>query len=230
MSDIEKILIEVQDHLVPILDTYEQAIYHYIFRHTFLVAKDTTLFSTKSAPIGFGSGTAGTPPSESQRSKKLRSLESKGAVKIIERSHKGMLVKVLLPQEIPGLIQPESQENIDLESLDFFKDKNLKEAVLERENYRCFYTGKKITKDNCYLDHVVAQSSGGDNSYRNIVASSYDANSMKNDKTVDDFIRELYKEDLLSISEFNSLKEKIVKLQNGELVPNENTVRHAVNS
>ncbi|MCB1863640.1 MAG: hypothetical protein KDI47_18210, partial [Gammaproteobacteria bacterium] len=95
---------------------------------------------------------------------------------------------------------------------------------------RCFYTGKIITEENCYLDHVISQSTGGNNSYKNIVASSYDANSLKNDMSVEDFMRALYKEDLLSIAEFNALKQKLVKLQNGELVPNEATVRQAISS
>ncbi|MBE0515036.1 HNH endonuclease domain-containing protein [Sulfurimonas sp.] len=90
--------------------------------------------------------------------------------------------------------------------------------------------GKKISEDNCYLDHVIAQAAGGDNSYRNIVAASYDANSMKNDKKVDDFIRELYKNDLLSLSEFNELKQKIVDLQNGKLLPSEHMVQEAISS
>ena len=47
---------------------------------------------------------------------------------------------------------------------------------------------------------------------------------------VEDFMRALYKEDLLSIAEFNALKQKLVKLQNGELVPNEATVRQAISS
>ena len=37
MEKVEEILIEIQDKLVPILDSYEQAIYHYLFRHTYLV-------------------------------------------------------------------------------------------------------------------------------------------------------------------------------------------------
>ena len=93
MKDLQKIFIEIQDSLIPTLDTYEQAIYHYIFRHTYLIGEESTLFSTKRASIGLGSGVAGTPPSESQKSKKLRSLESKGAIKILERSHRGILVK-----------------------------------------------------------------------------------------------------------------------------------------
>lgn len=53
-------------------------------------------------------------------------------------------------------------------------------------------------------------------------------NSMKNDKKVDDFIRELYKNDLLSLSEFNELKQKIIDLQNGKLLPNEHMVQEAI--
>lgn len=228
VTELKQIVSDIQDHLVPKLDTYEQAIYHYIFRHTYLVGEKSTLFSTKRAEIGFGSGVANTPPSESQRSKKLRSLEAKGAIKILERSHRGILVEVLLPHEIPGLIPTDSDISIDLEALDFYKDRRLLPAILERENYRCFYTGKKLTEESCYLDHVVAQSMGGNNSFRNIVASSYDANSMKNKNPVDDFLRELYREDLISKSELTELKLKIEKLKNGELVPNEETVRKAI--
>jgi len=230
MQELNDILIEIQDHLVPILDSYEQAIYHYIFRHTYLIDKPSTIYSTKSAQIGFGIHTEGTPPSMATRSKKLRLLEAKGAVKIIERSHKGIEVAIILPNEIPNLITSHEVESIDLETLDFYKDRKLMPSILEREEYRCFYTGKKISEDNCYLDHVIAQSAGGDSSYRNIVAASYDANTLKNDKPVDDFMRELYKDDLLSLSEFNSLKQKIVDLQSGKLIPSERTVQEAINS
>jgi len=111
----------------------------------------------------------------------LRSLEFKGAIKILERSHRGILVEIVLPKGILGLYDSAPKELLDLHSLDFYRDRRLLPAILERENYRCFYTGKKLTEDSCYLDHVIPQSGRGDNSYRNIVAASYDANSMKND-------------------------------------------------
>ena len=230
MKELQEVLIDIQDCLVPILDTYEQAIYHYIFRHTYLKGEKSTLFRAKSASIGFGSGAAGTTPSESQRSKKLRSLESKGGVKVLESSHKGIHVAIVLPHEIESLIKTEETQNIDIESLDFYKGRMLLSAILERENFRCFYTGKKITEDNCYLDHVVAQSAGGDNSYRNIVAASYDANSMKNNMPVDDFARSLYKKGLLSLEEFNALKQKVSDLQNGKIAPNLHTITNAISS
>ena len=130
MEDLKNVLIEIQDHLIPILDTYEQAIYHYIFRHTYLIQLETTLFSSRSAEIGFGAGTAGAQPSNSSRSKKLKSLELKGAVKILERSHKGILVAIVLPQNISGLIKLKDSFEIDIDSLDFYKDRRLLPSIL----------------------------------------------------------------------------------------------------
>ena len=231
MEKVEDILIEIQDKLVPILDSYEQAIYHYLLRHTYLVGLETCLYSTRTAEIGLGIGDNSKQPSMKTRSRKLRRLEEKGCIQVLERSNKGITVKLLLPSQIPGIQNSEVEESaLDIEELDFYKDRRLLGSILEREGYRCFYTGRKITSENCYLDHVVPQAGLGSNSYRNIVASCYDANSMKNDKSADEFIRSLYKEEIISLSEFQGLKEKIKKLQSGELKPNVELVRAAIQS
>jgi 5-methylcytosine-specific restriction endonuclease McrA len=231
MNELRELLIEIQDRLVPILDSYEQAIYHYLFRHTYLSGKEEILFSTRTAEIGFGSGDNSKKPSWKTRSDKLKSLEKKGCVRIVERSNKGMLVKILLPSEITTIQKQDvKKEEVDLESLDFHNDKRLLSTLLARESYRCFYTGKKISENNCYLDHVFPQSNGGDNSYRNIVATCFDANSLKSDKPVDEFIRQLYRDGLLSLEEFNTLKQKVSDLQAGKLVPNYEQVQNAMKS
>lgn len=221
MTELEQILLEIQDYLVPTLDTYEQAIYRYIFRHTYLIGEREMYFSTRSAEIGFGfgSGNNTAKPSMKTRSSKIRSLESKGAVRILERSNKGILVHINLPNEINGLITKTVKSEIDIDELDFYKDKRLLPALLERENGRCFYTGRVIDESSCYLDHVIPQKEGGDNSYKNIVATCFDANSMKNDKNVEDFLRELYQEGILSMSEFKEVKDKVSRLLKGEIVP-----------
>ena len=69
---------------------------------------------------------------------------------------------------------------------------------------------------------------GGNNSYKNIVATSYNANSLKNNKCIDDFIRELYKSDLISLTEFNELKKKIGNLQEGKLAPSKASIKSAL--
>lgn len=229
MEKVEGVLIEIQDKLVPILDSYEQAIYHYLFRHTFLVGKTSCLYSTRSAEIGLGTGDALKKPSMNTRSKKLRSLEIKGCIEIVERSNLGIKVKLILPSEISHIQSQDAEAKpLELDNLDFFKNKKLLLSILTRENHRCFYTGRKLTIENCYLDHVIPQASGGNNSYKNIVATCYDANSMKNDKQADEFIRLLYKEEIISLSELGELKAKIAKLQSGDLKPDINLVKAAI--
>jgi len=231
MEDLTEILIDVQDKLVPLLDSYEQAIYHYILRHTYLAGKEQTLFSTRTAEIGFGSGDRTKPPSWKTRSDRLKTLEQKGCVKIVERSNKGMLVEIILPSQMPFLQKVEASLNVtNIEELDFYQDRRLLQTILEREGFKCFYTGRKISKDNCYLDHVTPQAKGGNNSYRNIVASCFDANSMKNDKDADDFIRLLYREELITLVEFNALKNKLLALRNGELAPDPESLQRAIYS
>ena len=51
---------------------------------------------------------------------------------------------------------------------------------------------------------------------------------MKGNQNVEDFIRHLYREGLLSIEEFKGLQEKISKLTNGEIRPDETLVRRAL--
>jgi hypothetical protein len=213
-------LIDIQDFLVPMLDTYEQALYHYILRHTLLVGRDSAIIAVKTANIGLGKSKVGSQPSESQKSKKLRTLVDKGCIEIVGRSYRGTEVRPIFPKDIPGLI-PEAVEikKPNIETIDFFEGRVHVGALLEREEGKCFYTLQKINQENCVLDHVVPQSKGGDNSYRNIVAASFDANSSKGDKNAEDFARELYRSGLLNLSEMNHLLERIEDLQEGKLIP-----------
>lgn len=78
--DLKEFFIEFQDHMAPKLDTYEQTIYLYLFRHSHLKGTKETVISLKSSPkkIATGIGKAGSPISENTCSEKLRSLEKKG--------------------------------------------------------------------------------------------------------------------------------------------------------
>ena len=61
--DVKKILEDLQDYLAPKLDTYEQAIYLYILRHSRLQEKKEIVIGFKSARrrMAFGVGAKGTP-------------------------------------------------------------------------------------------------------------------------------------------------------------------------
>ena len=39
-NELQELLMKTQDRLVPRSDNYKEAIYHYLFRHTYLIGKE----------------------------------------------------------------------------------------------------------------------------------------------------------------------------------------------
>ena len=219
--DLHQFIAEFQDHLAPKLDTYEQAIYLYIFRHSRLIdLGDVTIgFKSARSRMACGIGEHGKPMSENTAYVKLRSLETKGALSILRTEHTGRLIRLHLPNEIPGLIPgPEEATRIDVEAMDFFEVPENRLLILKRENYRCFYTLEKLDEKNFVIDHVVSRPNG-DNSYRNVVAASREANNRKGSTAADDFLRRLFRDGFLSASEMEGRLLQLSRLKAGELKP-----------
>lgn len=63
-----------------------------------------------------------------------------------------------------------------------FRGKPSKDAIFNRDNGICQYSGKKIDKSKATLDHVVPRSKGGEDSWTNLVLCSKDINSKKGNK------------------------------------------------
>jgi hypothetical protein len=55
--------------------------------------------------------------------------------------------------------------------------------IHERDNYTCMYTGKKLSKKELTLDHVLPISRGGKNTWENLVTCHKDLNVWKGNKT-----------------------------------------------
>jgi hypothetical protein len=219
--DLETFFIEFQDHLAPKLDTYEQAIYLYIFRKSRLLGADevTIGFKTDRSRLATGIGEKGKPMSEKSCYSRLSSLEEKGCIRVIRTNHAGRLLRLSLPSEIPGIIPPVAQElAVDIEAMDFFGDPANRLLILKREEYRCFYTLQKLDKDNFIVEHVVSRPAGN-NSYRNCVAASREANNKKGNTSADDFLRRLFREGYLNEAEFQGRMEALAQLKAGQLKP-----------
>jgi len=213
---------QFQDYLAPKLDTYEQAIYLYIFRHSRFIDKDEAIIGFKSARtrMATGLGVDGTPMSEGSAYKKLSTLEEKGCIKIVQTEHKGSRIKLNLPKEIDDVV-PSAQSSpaeINIEDIDFFNDAKNRLAILKRENFRCFYTLKTLDKNSFVVDHVISRPNG-DNSYRNVVAASREANNRKGAMAADDFIRQLFREGYLSEQECAARLKALRDLKLGLLKP-----------
>ncbi|MGH9577899.1 MAG: hypothetical protein ACRD3R_10725 [Terriglobales bacterium] len=80
--DLGQFLTDFQDHLAPRLDTYEQAVYLYLFRHTRFIGLEeaVVVFKSTRRRMACGVGEKGKPMSENTAYEKLRSLEEKGCI------------------------------------------------------------------------------------------------------------------------------------------------------
>lgn len=210
-----------QDHLAPKLDTYEQAIYLYIFRHSCLQGKEEITIGFKSARrnIAFGIGELGASISEGTCYKKLRSLESKGFLKMLGTERGGTKIRLHLPSEIRGVVVPQEVNPIlDLEEIDFFAVPENRLAILRRESYKCFYCLSALNTSNHVIEHVLSRPEGN-NTYRNLVAACVSCNNRKGNRLVDEFLRGLYRNGYLSAEEFESRLSALQLLRSGELKP-----------
>lgn len=221
MDEFAQVFAQFQDHLAPRLDVYEQAIYLYILRHTVIEGKREEIIGFKSArkKLAFGVGKAGTPPSEGIVYEKLKSLETKGCIRVIGSERAGTRVQIVLPIEIPNLVPvATSAIPIDLERLDFFAVPENRKLILEREEWRCFYCLAKLDENNHVIEHVVSRPEGN-NSYRNVVGACRRCNNRKNDIPAEEFLRSLYRDGILSGDEFSLRLALLNKLLAGELKP-----------
>jgi HNH endonuclease len=219
--DLKEFFENLQDYLAPKLDSYEQTIYLYIFRQSRLLGFEETIVGFKSArlKIALGVGEAGKPMAESTCYKRLRSLEAKGAIKILGTERNGTRIRLFLPNEMVGLIPlPVAQNDLKLEDIDFFESAERRLAILEREKHKCFYCFTKIDSSNYVIEHVVSRPIG-ENSYKNLVASCRRCNNRKGCESAEDYFRKLYREGFLNSEEFEERIMILEKLKLGELKP-----------
>jgi HNH endonuclease len=212
--DVASTLKSCEDYLFPSMKMTlrERSIYYYLFRHTRLMGKEGGAFSIDTLAKALGVSTSIRDD--------LRSLHERGCIRIEERSRAGHLIRVLLPEEIDGVIpKHKPDEIVDIETIDFFTDRVYLAVLLARENGACFYCLRQVRPDNCELDHVIAQAHGLNHSYRNIVVSCQECNKIKQAREAADFVRFLYRRGVLSQSDLEGRLAALEQLQAGRLVP-----------
>jgi len=205
---------ECEDYLFPKLKmtVRERSLYYHLLRHTRAVGKARALFAI--FPLSQAIGIA-----ESSVRESVRAMHEKGCI-VIDRSRRGHTIEVLLPAEIDGIVPEEApHEEIDIETVDFFKGRAHLDSILKREDHRCFYCLKQIKPDSCELDHVVPAAIRKDNSYRNVVAACHECNTQKQETPADDFCRFLYRKGVLSQDELENRLNALDQLKAGGLKP-----------
>jgi 5-methylcytosine-specific restriction endonuclease McrA len=129
-------------------------------------------------------------------------------LRLVERSRTGHLVEVLLPEEIracsprrdarPGRTRSryyaylssgspvgrKQASTLNLEGVDFLRTRALRQSIHTPERGRCFYCLRRLTQAEKCLDHVVPRARSGPNSYRNLVSSCVQCNSLYRERTL----------------------------------------------
>lgn len=82
---------------------------------------------------------------------------------------------------IPTVILSRTYSNIPL-----YHARLTKKAILERDNFICQYTGRKLSKDEANVDHLIPVSRNGKNSWENLVTCDKKINSFKGNKTLEE--------------------------------------------
>lgn len=59
-----------------------------------------------------------------------------------------------------------------------------KHNIYKRDNYTCLYTGKKLSKDELSVDHVIPKSKGGKDTWENLATCDRLLNSQKSNMSV----------------------------------------------
>jgi len=219
--ELEQFFRDFQDHLAPRLDTYEQAVYLYVFRHTRFIGSEEAVIGFKSARrrMACGVGEKGKPRSEHTAYEKLRSLEEKGCIRILDSTREGRRIRLALPSEIPGVIAFEPlAAPPDIETEDFFEVEDNRERILMREEHRCFYCLRQLNGENYVIEHVVSRPEGN-NTYRNVVAACRQCNNRKGSTDGEDWLRILYRDGFLGETDFRERVSHLERLRAGELKP-----------
>jgi len=212
---------QVEDLLIPCLrlTLMERAVYSHLLRHSRLEGKQRLRFSIK-----WCAGSAGI--TEWSVRKAVRSLVAKGALRLAERTKRGHLIEVRLPEEVREVRTVKAtgkavdgQDPDLLESTDFLETRELREAIYAREEGRCFYCLRRVRPATRCIDHVIPQVRGGGNSYRNLVASCAECNAQKCEQSAEDFLRWLFREERLEASELKERLRALEELAAGKLRP-----------
>jgi predicted restriction endonuclease len=106
------------------------------------------------------------------------------------------LYRVLIPDEIEGrkfraerkAAEPKSE--VTPTEIDCYNVRENRIRVYERDDYRCRYCQKQLTRFTATLDHVKPVAEGGDNSLDNLMTACLNCDSRKHHRPVGDFLAE----------------------------------------
>jgi len=186
-EELQIIIKQFVDLVMPELTPYEANLYFLLFRNSFIQNGSSTVRVGKRTiadKIGKGARTEENI-SYKQVSKSLKGLEEKGVIRVGDTNRKGTLYTILLPKEIP-FVKEKLAITSEPKDEDYFSDPEKRKELFERDKWTCFYCGEKVSSENATLDHLIPQSKGGKHTKDNLKTSCLICNSIKSGKTYEE--------------------------------------------
>lgn len=128
-------------------------------------------------------------------------------------------ISVHLPSDIPAcreLIDQEEREArvepLTMDERDYYTDPERRWVVVTRDHHACVYCTTALTEENFVLDHLVPVAKGGTNRKHNLVAACEVCNRRRSDSDPIQFLRENYRQQLISQEEFLRQKDYVEAL------------------
>ena len=145
-KDIKQIICDFVDFLLPELTPYEASLYTFLFRNSFIRNGTNEIrIGKRTIAENFGKGARGEHTSYEHISETLKRLEQKWCIKVGDTNIKGTLYTVILPKDIPLVIEkmesilPQSSEN------NYFTDQEKRTELFERDKWICQYFQLPLT-------------------------------------------------------------------------------------
>ncbi|NBP16789.1 HNH endonuclease, partial [bacterium] len=79
---------------------------------------------------------------------------------------------------LPSVVVCSKYRKIKFHQIQFPSKRN----IYKRDNFTCGYTGKKLSRGELSIDHIIPRSKGGENTWENLVTCEKTVNTKKGDK------------------------------------------------
>lgn len=184
-QDLQKIIEQFVDFLLPSLTPYEAGLYVLLLRKSHLSGTQQIRIGKRTIAGNLGSS-RGEKTNYAHITKLINGLEMKSCIRVGDTSREGTLYTVLLPEEIPLVRERMSISRLATSVEDYFTKPEKRTEIFERDGYICYYCGEKVTTENGTLDHLIPQFKGGQHTKDNLKTSCLICNSVKSGKSYEE--------------------------------------------
>ncbi|HAT1820998.1 TPA: HNH endonuclease [Legionella pneumophila] len=195
--ELPDIVKSVVDDLHPLLSPYEIVVYWYLFNNSIIKTGQQLVRASTRGMSEIAVSASGKSSKISYGSIKntLTTLKEKSVISQVgDTTREGSLYKVAIPDEIQicqDYIKRRQEQTHTIQvandEQDFYNITENRLKIFERDEYKCYYCNKQLTRFSATLDHIEPISRGGKNSFDNLVTACLHCNSERGNKPIMDY-------------------------------------------